>query len=310
MEQFDQFVQKWLSNTSADLVFGMDRNRFQTHIRAGNGVHAVYLESRKKTEGHFKHWICTLNPMHRKILSLEKSAFEHPGLKKLFTNSHMVKREILERYQVDAGKIEVIHNGVEWHEMENDFSNWPLEKRLFLEKHALPKDSFHFLFVGHGYQRKGLLPLLRAFSLLRNEEIHLSVVGKERHLPFFLAEAKRLCIQEKVSFFGAQKEIRPFYQMADALVIPSFYDPFANVTVEALAMGLFVVSSRHNGGSEVLAKQNGCIIEELTDPDSLAAALKEALLHPKTMSHATATRASVASLDFSKQLTRLIDACE
>ena len=47
----------------------------------------------------------------------------------------------------------------------------------------------------------------------------------------------------------------PFYQMADALVIPSFYDPFANVTVEALAMGLFVLSSKHNGGPEILTKK-------------------------------------------------------
>ena len=66
------------------------------------------------------------------------------------------------------------------------------------------------------------------------------------------ALAAKLNIQRRVTFFGPQKEIRPFYQFADALVIPSFYDPFANVTVEALAMGLFVVSSKSNGGHEIL----------------------------------------------------------
>ncbi len=59
--------------------------------------------------------------------------------------------------------------------------------------------------------------------------------------------------------------MRPFYQLADALAIPSFYDPFANVTVEALAMGLFVVSSRSNGGFEILDPSKGIIIENLSE---------------------------------------------
>ncbi len=50
---------------------------------------------------------------------------------------------------------------------------------------------------------------------------------------------------------------------------------------EALAMGLYVVTSRFNGGKEVLTPQSGSVIEELTSPESVAQALKTALAFPK-----------------------------
>ena len=67
-----------------DIVFGMERNRFQTHIRAGNGVHAAFLKSRLASEGVLKYGMCLINPLHRKILELEKEGFENPKLKKIF----------------------------------------------------------------------------------------------------------------------------------------------------------------------------------------------------------------------------------
>ncbi len=307
MEQFDRFVNTWLQNNPADLVFGMDRNRFQTHVRAGNGVHDAYLKSRILTEGKWKYYTCLLNPMHRKILQLEKKAFENPFLKKLFTNSHMVKQQILERFSTDPSKIHVIHNGVEWREMEADFNAWPEKKLSMLEEHSLPKDMFHLLFIGNGYLRKGLLQLLQGLALHPN--VHLSVIGKENRLGLYQAAARKLGLEKRVRFFGPQKDIRPFYQFADALAIPSFYDPFANVTVEAIAMGLFVISSKFNGGSEILTKESGLVIDELQSPDSVAAAIREAIQHPKTLQSAQKRRLCVERLDFSHQMKTLIEAC-
>lgn len=310
MEQFDRFVRNWLKNHPADLVFGMDRNRTQTHIRAGNGVHAAYLESRLITEGHFKGVLCRFNPLHRKILELEKAAFENRELQKLFTNSHMVRQQVLDHYATDPAKIEVIHNGVEWHEMEVPFAKWEEERATSFQKWGLDPHPFHFLFIGHGYLRKGLDRLLIGLSRLRGEEFHLSVIGKDNQLASFQAKAAQLGLQTKVHFFGPSQEILRFYQLADALVIPSFYDPFANVTVEALAMGLYVVSSKHNGGHEILTAQNGAVIEDLLDPDAMVLALEAALMHRKNRESAWAIRQSVKHLDFSNQMRSLIGACE
>lgn len=309
MEQYDRFVSKWLKDHSADLVFGMDRNRMQTHLRAGNGVHAAFLNSRILTEGRLKWLVCQANPLHRKILELEKAAFENPLLQKLFTNSRMVKSEILARYSTDPSKIEVVHNGVEWHEMQSAFDAWPEKKPIVAKRLGLNPSLFHFLFIGNGYLRKGLAQLLKALARLKRKDFVLSVIGKDTHWEEYRALAERLELKNQVIFFGSQKEIKPFYQMADALAIPSFYDPFANVTVEALAMGLFTVSSKTNGGHEILDTDNGSVIEDLTDPESITASLSSALSRPKTIGSAAKIRESVRRLDFSSQMPLLIDSC-
>lgn len=309
MEQFDRFTKRWLENNPADLIFGMDRNREQTHVRAGNGVHDAYLKSREWTEGKWKAISCKFNPLHRKILELEKYAFENPRLQKLFTNSHMVRNQILERYKTPPAIIEVIHNGVEWYEMERDFARWSLQKEEMLKKWDLPKDAFHFLFIGHGYLRKGLSQLLLGLSRLKTKHFHLSIVGKDSKIEEYIKKADELGLSKNVRFFGPQPDMRPFYQLADVLVIPSFYDPFANVTIEALAMGLFVVSSKYNGGHEILSPENGLVLENLLDADAIATDLAKAMSYLKTEQSAKRLRESVRHLDFSLQLNLLMKAC-
>lgn len=309
LEQFDRCASRWLKANPVDIVFGMERNRIQTHIRAGNGVHAAYLKSRLASEGPIKYGLCLINPLHRKILELEKSAFEFSGLKKIFVNSRMVQRELLEHYAVEPSKIEVIHNGVEWTEHASSFNDWERGKAEAMRNFGLNPNKLQLLFMGHGYRRKGLDQLIKALSMWKFKDFHLSVVGKERQIDCYRKKAEQLGLKDRISFFGPQKEVVPFYQMADALVIPSFYDPFANVTLEALSFGVYVVSSKTNGGHEILSEENGTVIENLASPESIIAALENCLKFRKTASSAEEVRNSVAHLDFSNQLSKLIDAC-
>lgn len=284
---FEAFCERELNKQPTDIVFGMDRNRFQTHLRAGSGSHKSYLEHRKSYEPKYKALRHLLNPLHTSLLHIEKRGFEHPALRRLFTNSHLVKNEILTHYDVDPSKISVVHNGVEWQEFEEDYLQIP------------QNDRFEFLFIGSDFERKGLRPLLENLP----PEAHLTVVGYDKHQKRFEKLAPN------ATFVGPQKNIRPFLQKADCLVIPSYYDPFANVTTEALAMGLFVVSSKTNGGSEILTEETGCIIEDLFDSDAMKAALKTALKHKKTPESATKIRKSIQHLDFSKQLQPYLEKC-
>lgn len=292
--RFDQLCRKWTHSHPSDLVFGMERTTEQTHYRAGSGVHAVFLKQRALIDSPLKRLSFHLNPLHRYLLYSEKKAFENPLLRLLFTNSEMVRNEILQNYSTSPLKLQTIHNGVEWKEWELDF------KKSF----EMPKKSepYHFLFVGNGFRRKGLPFLLEGLKYL-SEEVRVTVVGKDKNLDWYRHHYKN------VQFKGSQDDIRPFYQQADALVIPSIYDPFANVTVEALAMGLYVVTSRFNGGKEVLTPQSGTVIEDLTSPQSVAHALQTALSFPKNLSHATQIRQSIKDLDFSNQLYKIVERC-
>lgn len=293
---FDSFCMDFILKSKADLVLGLDRNSFQTHLRAGNGVHLAYLQRRSREEGLLASWKHTLNPLHRTLLALEKRAFEHPGLIRLITNSEMVRREVLDHYAVDPAKVTALHNGVEWESFGPSFDQWPENK----------SKEFELLFIGSGFRRKGLEPLLRGMNRLGKNAPHLSVVGKDKELTYFQGMAKKFGLS--VAFHGEQRDVRPFYQRADALVIPSYYDPFANVTVEALAFGLYVVSSKDNGGSEVLTTETGTVLENLSE-ECVAAGLIKALQHPKTSQSAERIRASVRHLDFSAQLARFMELC-
>ncbi len=304
---FDKACSEFLDKHPTPIVFGLDRTRFQTHHRAGNGVHAAYLEHRCKEEGAIKKASFVLNPLHHTLLSLEKRAFEHPELKVLFANSEMVKREVLRFYNTDPKKIHVIHNGVEWTAMQNAFDAWEEQKELKAPTLNLDLAAFQFLFIGHNYRRKGLEKLLRALGKIRQENFQLSVIGKEKRPNSFHRLVESLGLKEKVFFFGPQKESSPFYQIADCIVIPSLYDPFANVTVESLAMGVPAISSKHNGGHEVLNPINGCVIDSLDDPESFAKVLRSSMERRKTPESARAVRHSVKHLDFSNQLRLLTE---
>ncbi|MDN3506556.1 MAG: glycosyltransferase family 4 protein [Simkaniaceae bacterium] len=287
---FESFCDQYLKAHPTDIIFGNDRNRCQTHLRAGSGVHKAYLLHRKQYEPKWKNFRHLLNPLHTSLLHIEKLSFEHPDLKVLFVNSNLVKDEILSHYVIDPNKIEVIHNGVEWQNFQQDFDT------------RINTDRFELLFVGNGFARKGLKPLLKGLALLPNDSYHLTVVGNDKHQKHFFKLARGL----NVTFASSQNNIRPFLQKADCLVIPSHYDPFANVTVEALAMGLYVVSSKTNGGSEVLTKETGHIIEDLSNPDAMKTALETAM---STKRDPLAIRNSVKHLDFSTQLNTYIEKC-
>lgn len=288
LRNYDADCRAWLKNNPSDVVFGLDRHSYQTHYRAGNGVHKVYLKNRQRLDGYFKTF---LNPLHRTILNLEKETFESPSLKCLFTNSFMVRDEILANYTCDRSKIEVVHNGVEWEAL-----NIPFQK--------CTKESGHLLFIGHGYQRKGLMQLLEALQHVKSRKWSLSVVGRDKDEMRYVETAKRLGIQERVTFFGAKTDLTPFFQRADTLIIPSLYDPFANVTLEALAMGLFVLSSPFNGGKEVLTPQTGAIIPDLFDTQSFASTIEMGLDQQKDPQH---IRESVKHYTTTNQLAKMVE---
>ncbi|HPE84659.1 MAG: glycosyltransferase family 4 protein [Chlamydiia bacterium] len=268
-----------------DITLGIDRLPYQSHIRAGNGVHAAYLQT--------KGWISKLLPKHRQELALERAALLEPSLRHIITNSEMVRREYIEHYGVDENKVTALHNGVEWKALEKPY----LER---LEKSAGP---YHFLFVGNDLKRKGLMPLLHALSNLTQHDWKLTVVGSDKRLNAFQTLAKALGIYPHIHFAGKQPDVYPYYAAADCLVLPSFYDPFANVTIEALAAGLHVITSPTNGGSEVLTAATGQIVSE---PKALCQALENAISLPKKPA---VCRASVQHLDFDTQLKTFVNLC-
>lgn len=291
-----------------DVVIGLDRTLHQTHLRAGNGLHAAFLDKKRKAHPFIQPLKTWINRSNSAILEYERKALLDPYLKRIITNSKLVADEIATFYPNCKAQVTTIHNGVQWQSLSPHFEKWQETKNQLLKMLGLSHSNFFFLFVGHGYKRKGLCLALKALSLIKDERVHLLVAGKDKNPSYFKALTKKLGLTKRVHFLGPQKHVTPLFALADSVIIPSLYDPFANVTVEALAMGVYVVSSAFNGGKEVLTSQSGTVIEDLMNKQGFASALKKALNHKKTALSSKAIRDSISHLDFSSQLEHFVNA--
>jgi UDP-glucose:(heptosyl)LPS alpha-1,3-glucosyltransferase len=302
---FNASVNSHLKTHSYDCVLGMDRTEAQTHLRAGGGCHAAWLRRRCAEASMLECLSFRLNPFHRNMLAIERKAFLSPGLRKIICNSHLVRKEIEEFYPAVSQKLTVIHNGVEWNEFTVPFSQAG-ERREDVRGHLhLASDKFVFLFVGSGYSRKGLGKAISALSLLP-DDAELVVVGKDKEERQYRNIAKVRGLLRRVHFFGPRKDVISFYQAADAFVLPTIYDPFSNASLEALAMGLFTVTSDANGCAEVIKEGAGVVMPAPCTTDAVAAAMKTAM---EASLSKEAIRESVRHLDFEDQLKKLVEVC-
>jgi len=139
---------------------------------------------------------------------------------------------------------------------------------------GIQQSAWVVLFVGSGFERKGLGPLVEGFALTKTRESRLVVVGKGEQAPY-RALAARLGVAERIVWAGAQPTVEQYYAAADAVALPALYEPFGNVHLEALASGLPVLASARAGGSEVVSHgRNGWIVQTPEDAGQIREGLE------------------------------------
>ncbi|WP_246542719.1 glycosyltransferase family 4 protein [Paludibacterium yongneupense] len=252
-----------------DLVQSHERIPGCDIYRAGDGVHARWLELRRLTLGPLGRLRLALNPYHHYVCGAERRMFLDPRLKLVVCNAHMVQEEIRQRFDLPQDRFVVIHNGVDQNAFHPDLKSRFREDMR--RQWSIPEHAPLLLYVGSGFERKGVGRALAAIAAL--DDVHLVVVGRDKHAARYRREAARLGIGARVRFVGAQNDVKPFYGMADAFVLPTLYDPFPNVCVEALACGLPVFTTSTCGAAErIETGRNGWVVDPL-DIEALGAAI-------------------------------------
>lgn len=273
---FHRGVCKELTQLHADLIQSHERTACCDVYRAGDGVHKVWLEQRNRISGYWRRRITPLSPYHCYTLFAERRLFQSSRLKAVICNSEMVKQEIITNFGTDPDKLCVIYSGIDMqryhpalHEQHRD---------IIRQQLGIPSDACVFLFVGSGYQRKGLPVTLEAFSSLPSDA-HLVVVGKDKQLKHYQSTAT-----QRIHYVGPVDDAKPYYGCADAFVLPTLYDPFANVILEAMACGLPIITSDKCGAVDIIdSGENGFICDAL-DITSIAQAM-QSLLDPVIRQH-------------------------
>ena len=140
---------------------------------------------------------------------------------------------------------------------------------------APSKRGFTLAFVGRLHPVKRPDRFLDAVDLLRNEgvDVHAWIVGDGNERQHLERQCRSKGLNDRVTFWGFQKNPYPFIAQADALVIPSDAEGFSLVMLEALTLGTPVVATRCAGPAEVLTDNHGGILTDFS-PEAIAAAIK------------------------------------
>jgi UDP-glucose:(heptosyl)LPS alpha-1,3-glucosyltransferase len=301
---FARCAQREMASGGYDITQSHERIPGCMVFRAGDGVHAAWLDHLRRVRGPLGRLGLALNPYHRYILAAEREMFAHPKLRAIICNSRMVRDEIVRYYGVPAEKLHVIYNGVDLDVFHPGLAD---QHRPALRRaHGIDEATPLFLFVGNGFERKGVPQLLRAFAAMHRRDARLAIVGGDKKLAAMRQLAKRLGLEQRVLFVGAQKDVKPWYGAADAFVLPTLYDPCPNAALEALACGLPSLLSTACGAAEWLTPGHNGLVVESTDVPALGLALDELCQTARSQAARAAARASVAHLSLSAMAQQLI----
>jgi UDP-glucose:(heptosyl)LPS alpha-1,3-glucosyltransferase len=293
------------ANAACEIVATMRDALVQSHeripccdiYRAGDGVHAAFVVHRGRSVGFLKRLYLTFSSYHRNTLRVERKLFASPRLKAVIVNSEMVADEIVAHYAYPRERIHHIPNGIDLSRFDEATLNaLRVKTRNDLGIHDARKV---LVIVGSGYERKGVAQAIKALALSKSGAV-LLVVGHEKRPSHYQSLASSLGIGADVKFVGRQKDVLPYLAAADAMILPTVYDPFPSATLEGFAAGLPVITSEACGARDIAREMDKGLVRDTNDITGLAQAISIALKlsdKPETRQRA---RAIAARFDMDK----------
>lgn len=260
-EDFADLLAERRESAGWDVLFSLERVWACDVYRAGDGVHAAWLERRHQFEPPWKGWFRALERKHREIIELECALFTG-GARRIIANSQMVKDEIIRHFGTATEHVHVIHNGVP-PSVADPGARGEARKEL-----GIPEGELMVFFAGSGWARKGLRYAIEAVNALKIP-VTLVVAGK--------GESRGLPASKRVKFLGplAHARICRMFAAADLFVLPTLYDPFSNACLEALAAGLPVITTSANGFAEIIDRGVEGEVVEPGNSKAIAVALEQ-----------------------------------
>ena len=264
-------------------------------------VHAAWLEVSSRTRTVRERLRQRFNPFHPMILHAEKRMLAAREYRRLIALTPQVRDDLVRFYGVPTADIDVLPNGfsrAEFNPESRRRDRAPIRMRW-----KIPDDATVILFVANEAARKGLPQLLRAVSRLRDRSLHVLAVGRFDPRPSArLAES--LGLETRVHFPGASAHVARFYAAADVFALPTQYEAWGLVIIEAMACGLPVLTSRLAGAAVAVEEgRTGELLDEPRDETEIAAKLT-ALLDGRSKVSGDEISRSVAGYEWSQVLDR------
>lgn len=189
----------------------------------------------------------------------------------LITCSASMRDEISELFGPELAEISVIRNGI-------DTDGWPFAPR---HRHSGPAQ---LLYLGRLEYEKGVHDAIAALPRIRRTHpgTTLTIAGDGTQLDFLKEQARRHRVLKATEFVGHvnHSQLLELLHRADAAVLPSHYEPFGIVALEAAAAGAPLVTSNAGGLGEAVINGVTGLSHPPNDVAALAAAVREVLDSP------------------------------
>jgi UDP-glucose:(heptosyl)LPS alpha-1,3-glucosyltransferase len=237
-------------------------------------VHAEWIrisQSMRSFMGRIKQ---RLNPFHPYVLSLERAYYRGRLYRKLVALTPQVRQDLMDHYQVPADDIAVLPNGYNPAEF-NPQNRYDQRERMRADLGYRPQDKV-LVFVANELERKGFFPLVEALVTLKEPSLKLLVVGRVSISKDWLRSKG---METEVQCVGPSADVARYYTASDYFVLPTYYEAWGLVIVEALASGLPVLTSRIAGAAAAVQEgRTGLLLEDPRDSREIAQKLDQ-LLH-------------------------------
>jgi D-inositol-3-phosphate glycosyltransferase len=218
------------------------------------------------------------------------------------------REELQKYYSAAPEKINIVPCGV------NTGLFRPVEQTLARQRLGL-NDEKTLIFVGRLDPLKGIEPLLETLPLLSEfRKLKLLVIGGDQSSSGEVEKLKNLASSlgssDKVTFLGTVKqlELPYYYSAADVCVVPSYYESFGLVALEALACGTTVVANDVGDVKNIIVSgKNGYVVDG-NSPETLAGGIAEILKRPpRDMETAIAIRESIVKFSWKDIASAIAD---
>jgi len=184
---------------------------------------------------------------------------------KIIADSEFTKLELVKKCRVAEDRIEVIYLGID--EKLNDYSA-PIVQDI---KNKYGICGKYAIFIGTIEPRKNLITLFRAFSMLKEKEVKLVIVGKKGWFyEKIFNEVEKLHLKDRVVFTGyvSTYDKGALLSGAEMFVFPSIYEGFGIPVVEAMASGLPIIAGNNSTMPELLGDAG--ILVEILNAEEIA----------------------------------------
>jgi UDP-glucose:(heptosyl)LPS alpha-1,3-glucosyltransferase len=191
------------------------------------------------------------NPLHIFIYFREEARHAFKTYRSLVTFSDNTKANLLKYYPaVNKDVIVTIPNGVD------------LERFYPKELRDIRPEKFELIFVGHEFERKGLVLILQALARLPKRVTLTVVGGGADDIEAYRATAAKLGVLDRVSFLGRRQDVPDLLRAADVFIMPSSNEGWSLALIEAMATGTPVISTAVGSATSLIEQgRNGFIIE-------------------------------------------------